>query len=296
MIPEKVSRWRSIVDKWCLQLQISQSLVLAVIQMESGGDPDARRHEPAYEERYVQGNPKWEKVCASLGLTTAEVGTSYGLMQMMFATSYGYGCKSVEQALDPDQAVRFGAAHLAMLLKKYSTDEALAAYNGGTGAVSNLRNGRSTPATRYSGKVMTLYDAYRRELAGTTETVKSYFEDSEFACKCGCGFCKPDPRLVLTLNTIREAAGKPIIVNSCCRCPAKNKREGGKADSAHLRGEAADIYIGGWKDKDLGVLIKQLYCMNKLPHLRYCYLIGGKTNTAVHVGVDDRPRSKVFGF
>lgn len=162
-IPEKVARWRAIVDKWCAQLKLSQALVMAVIQMESGGNPDAKRHEPAFEAQYVRRNAKWEKLCRNLGITHAEAATSYGLMQMMFTTAYGYGCKSVAQALDPDQAVRFGAAHLAMLVRKYDVNEALAAYNGGTGAVADLRNGRSTPATRYSAKAMNLCALYRRE-------------------------------------------------------------------------------------------------------------------------------------
>ncbi len=56
----------------------------------------------------------------------------------------------------------------------------------------------------------------------------------------------------------------------------------------------ADIQVPGMSNKDLGILVKQLYGMGKLPHLTYCYLING--GRSVHVGVDKKPRSKVFGF
>lgn len=62
------------------------------------------------------------------------------------------------------------------------------------------------------------------------ETVK-YFEPSEFN--------EPDklvPLLVYALDTLREFAGRPIIVNS-------SYREGD--DGTHGRGEAADIVITG---------------------------------------------------
>lgn len=71
------------------------------------------------------------------------------------------------------------------------------------------------------------------------------FMASEFACKCGCGFgMKPgdvDPRLVIGLQTIRRWLGVPLTVNSGCRCPAWNKKQGGVENSFHIQGIAADI-------------------------------------------------------
>ena len=78
-IPEKVARWRPQVDKWCVQLKVSQALVMAVIQMESGGNPSAKRHEPAFEKNYIRSSAVWLNRCKELGMTTAEVATSYGL-------------------------------------------------------------------------------------------------------------------------------------------------------------------------------------------------------------------------
>lgn len=46
------------------------------------------------------------------------------------------------------------------------------------------------------------------------------------------------------LDPLREAWGKPIIVNSGYRCSMLNTIVGGARNSQHLRGEAADITTG----------------------------------------------------
>ena len=43
------------------------------------------------------------------------------------------------------------------------------------------------------------------------------------------------------LNAAREIAGVPFKINSGFRTVAKNKAEGGKVDSPHLNGWAADV-------------------------------------------------------
>lgn len=68
------------------------------------------------------------------------------------------------------------------------------------------------------------------------------FKDEEFACKCGCGFMSPDPKLLNLLEGIRAGIGnKPITINSGCRCKYHNRRIGGANYSQHLLGKAADI-------------------------------------------------------
>jgi soluble lytic murein transglycosylase-like protein len=165
--PEKVIRWRSIVDHWCVELQVSQSLVLAVIQQESGGDEKAHRYEPAYERRYILNNRAWIERCREIGITSKQAATSYGLMQLMFPTAWGFGCRHPDDLYDPDQNIRFGTALLASKLKKYSIEETLAAYNGGDGAVKDLVTGKVTAATKYSDKVFRLYQQYREYMKAT---------------------------------------------------------------------------------------------------------------------------------
>lgn len=122
------------------------------------------------------------------------------------------------------------------------------------------------------------------------------FSRSEFACRCGCGFDTPSPAIVRTVQTIRDEAGRAVTINSGCRCPRHNARQKNSVpDSAHITGEAADIYIEGWTNKKLGALIKKLHSQGKLPSLRYCYLIKG-SRRAVHVGTDNKPRKRIFAF
>jgi len=68
----------------------------------------------------------------------------------------------------------------------------------------------------------------------------SYFKESEFKCPC-CDKAKVSAFLIHLLNKVRNLYGKPMIVNSGFRCEKHNKAVGGKPNSAHLRGTAADI-------------------------------------------------------
>ena len=43
------------------------------------------------------------------------------------------------------------------------------------------------------------------------------------------------------LDQIRSAYGKPIIITSGYRCPELNRKVGGKKNSQHLSGQAADL-------------------------------------------------------
>ena len=65
---------------------------------------------------------------------------------------------------------------------------------------------------------------------------------------CSCKECpaefhvNPSERLLHTLDTLREAYGKPITVTSGVRCPAYNAKVGGVVDGEHTTGDAADLY------------------------------------------------------
>lgn len=71
--------------------------------------------------------------------------------------------------------------------------------------------------------------------------IPGYFNDDEFACKCGCGLNNLNPELRRRLEKAREEAGVPFTITSACRCAAHNKKVGGVSNSAHLVGQAADI-------------------------------------------------------
>ena len=299
-IPQKITQHRELIDKWCTQIGVSQSLVMAVIQMESGGNAGAKRYEPGYFRAYVETNPKWLKVSRETGMPLQAIATSYGLMQMMLATAWGYGCKSVDQAQDPSQSIRFGTAHLKTLLDKYPIGEALAAYNGGDGGASQYRTGKDTPATRYAKNVLSLFERYKADISsGATQATPTqrpiqsgFFKREEFTCPCGCGSNKTVSKLVETLDVIRAKVGVPVTVISGTRCKKHNASlPNSSTTSAHMTGEAADIQAKGYNSKQLYNVVYDLYKAGRLPHLRYCYCPGVNS---VHVGVDNQTRSRIF--
>lgn len=103
------------------------------------------------------------------------------------------------------------------------------------------------------------------------------FNRREFACKCGCGFDRIDPRVVAMAQKIRDAIGEPVRINSGCRCLKHNKAVGGVmarpgsagGDSYHTEGKAADLSCTSGAFK-LYAAIKDLYTKGKLNDLEYC--------------------------
>ena len=116
----------------------------------------------------------------------------------------------------------------------------------------------------------------------------------EVACKCGCGFDIVDIKLVDTFQAIRDYVGKPIYITSGCRCPEHNKKVGGEKNSAHIEGMALDMYINGLSSRQFGELAKKAHKEDKLPHLRYCYLISN--SSCIHMGVDEKARKSIWGW
>ena len=71
------------------------------------------------------------------------------------------------------------------------------------------------------------------------------FNRAEFACKCGCGFDVVDTKLLEYVQAIRDHFKRPVTITSACRCDAHNKAVGGKPNSQHRLGRAADLVIDG---------------------------------------------------
>lgn len=90
------------------------------------------------------------------------------------------------------------------------------------------------------------------------------------------------------LDPLREAFGKPIIVNSGYRCPELNKAVGGAKTSQHVKGLAADITAGNiFKNKELFILAQKL----KLP---FDQLIDEKGYKWIHISHSQKPRKQVL--
>lgn len=95
----------------------------------------------------------------------------------------------------------------------------------------------------------------------------SEFEDSEKAIELGLDNTIPNDTIrwairLLVLNTLqplRNAYGKPLVLNSGYRTPELNKAVKGSKNSQHTKGEAADI-----RAED-PLLLLQLLQKHKIP-------------------------------
>ena len=87
------------------------------------------------------------------------------------------------------------------------------------------------------------------------------FRASEFACR-HCGQLPPngmDPRLISTLQRIRDYTGQPVTINSGYRCPTHNRNVGGATNSQHLLGAAADFTVRGMSPSEVYAKLDPLW-------------------------------------
>ena len=124
------------------------------------------------------------------------------------------------------------------------------------------------------------------------------FKVSEFTCHCGCGANKIDQRVINMAQTIRDALGVPVHVNSGYRCEAHNTRVGGakkkygkngkliSKGSKHMYGLAADLScsLGAVK---MFETVKKLKAEGKLPDLDYCI----RYKTFIHIDCGGKRKS-----
>ena len=109
------------------------------------------------------------------------------------------------------------------------------------------------------------------------------FRVSEFTCHCGCGLNIIDQRVIGMAQTIRDALGVPVLVNSGCRCVKHNKAEGGVKGSKHLTGKAADLSCSKGAEV-MFETVKQLQAKGNLPDLDYCILYRKKNIIHIDCG------------
>ena len=163
---QKVLQWLPDAVQWGRQTNLPPACVLAVIHQESGGNPEAFRHEPDFYNANILTNSIWQKRMKENGWSPREVASSYGLMQLLFTTAYGYGCRDPKQLYTPNYAVRLGCAHLASLGNHLDTmAEVLAAYNGGFRGASDWRKQNNSAPVRYVKNVLSLRNQYEEYLA-----------------------------------------------------------------------------------------------------------------------------------
>lgn len=74
---------------------------------------------------------------------------------------------------------------------------------------------------------------------------ESYFTREELDCPC-CGAYGMDPMFIITLNKVRKAFGRGMIITSGFRCKKYNELIKGAPQSQHMLGKAVDVLV---KDK-----------------------------------------------
>lgn len=66
------------------------------------------------------------------------------------------------------------------------------------------------------------------------EYLSPHFRRIEFVCKCGCNICNVDNLLIVKLEMLRSRYGKPLSINSGCRCKSYNEIIKGSPNSQHI--------------------------------------------------------------
>lgn len=87
-----------------------------------------------------------------------------------------------------------------------------------------------------------------------------FLQREEFACKCGCGFDTVDIETYYCMVRLRKHFGRPLIINSACRCEEHNALIGGARNSYHLKARAVDFFIIG-----VSLVSTYTYLCNKYP-------------------------------
>ena len=141
-LPPRLEPYREAFRAALVRYPVDPELLMALVIQESGGNPEARRHEPDYQARYVSGNPRWDRARA-LGWSDEDLATSWGLTQILGTTAWALGWHYPPEGItNPTTNLTLGAKYLRQQLRRWGNEvEALLAYNGGPGAVYAYRRG-----------------------------------------------------------------------------------------------------------------------------------------------------------
>lgn len=127
-------------------------------------------------------------------------------------------------------------------------------------------------------------------MGGEEELMNNKNEKSLFArlkCKCGnCNAIEPNADLIQRLTEIEKVSGITLEINSGVRCKKRNEEAGGKPNSAHLYGYAADIAVPDSKVRWL--LLWATFTLQSFNRI-------GIYKTFIHVDCDEsKPRNVVW--
>ena len=123
---------RQIIEQEAHEAEIDADLVEAFVIVESSGNPEATRYEPAFYKTYIL-----PMLYANNNLSPEEarkLATSWGLMQIMGQVARERGFKGeMEELLEPATGLEWSLKHLKrFILKHPDMDSAIASYNAGS--------------------------------------------------------------------------------------------------------------------------------------------------------------------
>lgn len=123
-----------------------------------------------------------------------------------------------------------------------------------------------------------MINVYNRE-TDANKQVSAHFKVREFCKGCTYNVVYIDSHLTELLENIRAHFGKPVVItiHGGYRDTAQNKASGGKANSQHQYGRAADIKVEGVSPKEV-----QAYCKKTM-------LTGGLGIYKTFTHIDVRP-------
>jgi uncharacterized protein YcbK (DUF882 family) len=82
---------------------------------------------------------------------------------------------------------------------------------------------------------------FKVSLQGKSHRLSRNFTLGEFQSKCGADTVLVHPALIVGIQAVRDAIGKPLTVNSGFRTVDHNQAINGSTNSFHLYGMAADL-------------------------------------------------------
>jgi hypothetical protein len=105
--------------------------VLALIWIESRGDPHAYRYEPRFYQRYLKNKKPW--VDNPYYNESEHISSSYGPLQIMYPTAYELGYRGTPEGLTRGTGIQWGMKYFCKQMKRYDNRklDAVAAYNAG---------------------------------------------------------------------------------------------------------------------------------------------------------------------
>jgi uncharacterized protein YcbK (DUF882 family) len=82
---------------------------------------------------------------------------------------------------------------------------------------------------------------FKVSLQGKSHRLSRNFTLGEFQSKCGADTVLVHPALIVGIQAVRDAIGKPLTVNSGFRTVVHNEAVNGSPNSFHLYGMACDL-------------------------------------------------------